>query len=405
MRFCSQCGNPCTEADSRCPRCGVELTAGDQLETGFPTQPQGTPGQQNPAPPSPPQAPSPGGSAPQVPGQYAAGQTSAGIPVPPQGHPAAYGHASPLRPYPAIPNAAKNPTAFFCENILGLIPTALFLLVLLLLLFIASPENLPRVITNSFRILATMLPMAVAVALTHRAKGGVDLALPAYMTLGALLYAVTGSGIAAVVVVLLLGAVNGLLVAVCRMSSIATLAVYGILQGIVSLASGGQAIKLDGMGNRTGIFVVLAFIILALGVAYVVLTSGKGEDAHRYKNTLFSFLAFPLASAFAGISGIMFVHRLSAFVPGMGNWDSMIPPIVIVWAALRCSKLTENRFVPVLAACLVYGVLNMFRLALTVIAVSSYSQMLLEGIIAVLFVGMAALVHFLSGYFRKKITG
>ena len=389
MIQCGNCGIDMEEGVSFCPMCGSAVEAppqqaqpgsGNPAGTGCPPPPSAAP---NPAPgPNYAAPPNPAHSAPPYP------------PAAPNPHP----------PYAQAPNqgwqappayAAYAPAApaggsgnFFLENIVGLIPWALVLLVMLVLL-VAGGGNFfdPLNFRNIFQQTMTLVPMAVGVVLTVRARG-LDFSLAFVVTLTGFVWSASGSPVLALFAAVAAGALNGLLIAVLRLPSVmVSLVVSALIRGIALMGTDAMPVMMEiTVESHIPLALVLALLALAGGFVYNCFTPLGKPAAQRAqsKGTAFQFLAYPLAALLAGFTGILMVMRMRAFAPTMAG-DFYFVPLVLIWAAVSSTKLADNRFVPVLYGAVVIGLYSILSNLFNLLGVDAYIQMLANSLLTLFF--------------------
>jgi ribose transport system permease protein len=149
-------------------------------------------------------------------------------------------------------------------------------------------------------------------------------------------YGTVAAAIAAVAVGLVVGCINGVLVAVLRLNSlIATLGMLSVLRGVTLVYTGGQNAQIDhpqttpfgviGRGHLFGVPVpifVLAVFAVVLGIVLSrttfgrrVFTVGGNEIASRFSGvnpTTTLFASYVLSGAMTAVAAIVFASRVMA---------------------------------------------------------------------------------------------
>lgn len=357
MSFCSECGAPLNGA-SVCPRCGYAAE---------PAQAQAQPSAQ----PAYQQA------------QY-------------QPQPMAY---SPPPSYAPPKQPSSGGLTFFCEKVVGLIPIGLLLIATIVIMIISIILQ-PHFATNFGKLFpSTWLPtvgLMVGAALTVRAWG-LDFSLPYVAMIGGLVYASTHSILLAMLVCLMIGAINGGLLWLLKLPSYTMIAIAVILAAIGMFANGGSPIKLEmaEAATNTALTVsIITMVILIVGAfLYVVFTPlGKPRAARKPDRTtqLTQFLAYALAALLAGVGGVILVVRMGTFTSAAFGYTDL-SLMILVWAALNSSKWFDNRFVPILLALLVHTMIRITMLCLIYIGAGSAVYYLVNGIFVLLFVAAAGI--------------
>lgn len=294
--------------------------------------------------------------------------------------------------YQPAPQAQKaSGGSYFLENILGLIPLGLFALLSFALVALSpmgfSGANMRNIMIN----IMNALPLVVAVVLTMRARG-LDLSLVMSMTLGAVLFALLGGALgtlAAILIALFYGAVNGALIVFLRMRSLPVTIITGGVIGAISMfwfmAQGGAPIQTGYAGQEISLVLSIALGLLALvgGFLLVLFTPlGKSKEQRTLNpksDKLISFLTYPIAAVLAVLAGVLLVVRVGAATTALAGYN-YYPIVLLIWAAVSCSKYFDNRFAPVLIGFAALVFWQLLSNGLVLLGVASYmSNIILTG--------------------------
>lgn len=294
-----------------------------------------------------------------------------------------------------VPVKARRSGFSFCDNILGLFPILLALLAAIaLILWKSLTAGSAPDVNDIFRSWMSLIPFAVAAALTSRADGGMDLSLPSCMLMGAFFFAGPKSFVLPLLILLLAGALNGVLVAVLRLPDASTLATSVAVWGSVYLLGFQNTAISLGFRYRNWVLLLGAVFVLILGFVYAALASGREESTHRYRNLPLAFFAFPIAALLAGASGAMTVMRAGSLEPGTVDVHTFVLTAVL-WAALHCSKIMSGRFAVVPYICVIQLLFLLAQNACALLGLSAVAQTTVLGGFAVILAVMAGVVRLL----------
>lgn len=243
--------------------------------------------------------------------------------------------------------------------------------------------------------------------------GSIDLSVGALVTLTGILTALTADSLGAVGGVLVgvaagavVGLANGLLVTMLRVPSfLVTLGVLSILTGLTNQISQGQSIlfsntRLPSLVNNTlilGVPNVIWFALAATAILTIVafktklgrylyaLGGGEVVAAHAgVPVTLYKVLAFVLAGAICGFSGVMLAGQVGAGTPtaGSGLLLNSIAAVVMGGTALSGGVGGPHR---TLLGVLVIAILTN---GMDVTEVNSFTQDIVKGAVIILAVSL-----------------
>jgi ribose transport system permease protein len=213
----------------------------------------------------------------------------------------------------------------------------------------------------------------------------------------------------------LLGLVNGTLVAVCKMQPmIATLATMLICQGLALVISGTKPVYLDSavgfkeiaisrfgvIGSFQGIPMAVVIFFGAAVIAALILNKsplgryavsmGSNEEATRISGidiTRWKIAVYTLTGAFTGLSGVIMAARLNAAQPATGVGYEMyaIAAVVIGGTSLRGGR--ANILGTVVGAL----VISTINTGLAILAVPDQWQKVVLGVVVLIAVGVDVL--------------
>jgi ribose transport system permease protein len=241
--------------------------------------------------------------------------------------------------------------------------------------------------------------------------GGIDLSVGSVLGLAGVIlgWLIASAGVAwplavllALAVGLLAGIVNGLLVTFGRLPAfIATLAMLSAARGLALVISGGipvsglpSTLRTFGSGDLFNIvpypflvmlvmFVITAFILQRTYAGRCMYAIGGNEEAARLSGinvTRQKLVIYGLSGAFAGVAGVLSAARLASAQPQAGTGFELdaIAAVVIGGASLTGGVGTATG---TLIGALILGVL---RNGLNLLAVSSFWQQVVIGVVIVL---------------------
>lgn len=298
------------------------------------------------------------------------------------------------------------------------------LIVLVIFFSVASPAFATQA-NFSQLLLATAVTGIQALGLTFViATGGIDLTVGFGMALSSVVMGVAMRDLGVPIWVgvlvcigtgVLIGLVNGLLVAVAKMQPmIATLAVMLICQGLALVVSGTKPVYLDGsegfkeiaisrlgvMGGFMGIpmavviffgaAIVAGFILNKSTLGRYAISIGSNEEATRISGinvTKWKILIYSLAGAFTGLSGVIMAARLNAAQPatGMGYEMYAIAAVVIGGTSLRGGRAS------ILGSVVGALVISTINTGLAILAVPDQWQKVILGVVVLIAVGVDTL--------------
>ncbi len=195
-----------------------------------------------------------------------------------------------------------------------------------------------------------------------------------------------------------IGAVNGFMVTVVRVSSlITTLGTLAIFRGLAKILSNGQTIRVTGfrfMGEG-GLFGIPWAVFILLGVALIIAfvlrmtvfgrnlyAIGANVEAARLvgiRNNLTVFATFVLTGFLAGVAGLMLTSQLTAASPiaGLGLELSVVSAVILGGASLYGGRGT------IIGTILGVAILGTVNNGMTLIGLSSFWQEVARGSILI----------------------
>ncbi|MDL2324808.1 hypothetical protein LJC61_06645 [Ruminococcaceae bacterium OttesenSCG-928-A16] len=311
----------------------------------------------------------------------------------PYGQPAPNPYSAP-QPAPPAPRPAKG-TNWFLANILGLIPFVLFAFSIVALTpFVGHKQFSPINIRNIIYQFSTTAPLVVGFVITTRAKG-LDLSLGLIMMAGGYVYASSGSIALALLFGLASGAIVGVLTVVLRVPSmLASLGVGTLLSNLVSSFSDNQLVKLGDRPVSGTLWPFVAALVAIAGFLYVLFTPlGKPYSLRKTvggTGLVFPYFAYPIAGLFACIAGIMQTQRLNAGIANL-NFDAIVP--LLIWAAISCSMLLDNRMMPMVAGLGVYFLYIVLINSFNLLGFANYPQRVLVSVFIILMLAAAGVAQ------------
>jgi len=376
-----------------CNECGKELTPGSAFCTYC-----GAPVSQEHVPAPSAHIETPVYTAPSIPPEYSAPPPPLAYTAPPI--PSFEGSASdqiPERPAPMRIN--------FINSFLSLVILGSLLMLALSIGAGASPFFLNINNLNAIFMQFYFCGMvAMAAVLSSRAMGP-DLSigqLAAFSgTIAALISNSGGSllfGILfAVALCVVVGLLNGVLIAYAHIPAIVTTLLMGVIvRAVAWLLSAGLMLPLSNqsivaLGQPLGSFGLLA-VAVAIAFLLILLTPlGMPTYKRKKKAALINVLAYMGSSLIAALAGIALLARLSCANPSIGSVYE--PLILLVYGCAMGSRAMDNRFAPAfysLLPALLYAVLTT---VLAIMNVAFYAQVLVTGVLALVFILIAFLVR------------
>ncbi len=239
--------------------------------------------------------------------------------------------------------------------------------------------------------------------------GGIDLSVASVMTFAAIVFALAyehgwglgGACVAAVLAGSAVGAVNGLLVSVGKVTDfIATLGTLSAASGLALILAGGSPITVidstlldltsGGLSVFGWSFIVAAVIAVIAHVVYfrtrfgthVLAVGGSAEAAAAsgIRTGRVKFAVYLLAGALAGVGAILLVARVGAAEPAANTTYLLNSVAAVVLGGVSLVGGRGRIAGPVLGALLLTALTN----GLTLLGVSQFYQPLSVGIVVVL---------------------
>ena len=278
---------------------------------------------------------------------------------------------------------------------------------------VISPRFLTAVnITNIFKQIAPNAILAVGVCFVIL-TGGIDIsigstvaftgAISAYMVTKSI--SVVAIMPTAVLIGALIGVINGVLVAKCNLQPmIVTLGSQSIFRGATYVFTGARTISIGsaasvasfkalGSGMLFNIPISLIVVVVVYAFAFYLLqltkygrhiyAVGGNEEAAKLSGISVSgakILAYTVCGAFAAIAGVIVTSRISSAQPTAGLSYEMdaIAAVVIGGTSLRGG---EGRVLFTIVGAIIIGMINNM---LNLMAVSSYYQISIKGLVIIL---------------------
>jgi ribose/xylose/arabinose/galactoside ABC-type transport system permease subunit len=284
----------------------------------------------------------------------------------------------------------------FVENIPGLIAVSLMLLSVLAL----GASSLSFYSATNFRSIflqfIPMLPLVIGFTLTCRAAGP-DFSLLGIFSLGAYLYAVTNSILIALISAVALGALTAAVVVLLRGPAIIVSIVIGhIIISLTSFVRNPIRVEMRGSPLIQTLSIVIGLLCFLGGGAYIAFTRLGIPLTRRPKDggggKLILFLAYPMASCMAALTGIFVVTRMGDYYPSLGGWY-YLPTALLIWCAVHASRLFDNRWMPVLCATVVFFMSNMLSNAMMMLGITPQINNILGSLFIILLLIAAILAH------------
>lgn len=266
-------------------------------------------------------------------------------------------------------------------------------------------------ISNFMNTFAFMLPLALAAALTTRARGA-DLSAGSVMLLSQMIIAKTiessGSWVVGLLIALLacavIGTVNGFLSVYLKLPALAVtgvmfFVVYGITRLITVMPILVSDFTLAAFSRGSVGMLIFSLLILAAAFMLNMLTSLKTPMFGREKKKEIShFLVYIVGSVLAAFSGLLLLSRLQMAIPYVG-YDYVIFTL-FVSGCIASSRLLDNPYAPIpvaLAAALTWCIKNNVLLLL---AVDMYTQLIISILLTAIF-GALAIINWTAS--RKEL--
>lgn len=294
-----------------------------------------------------------------------------------------------------------------------------FLLALLVTFSLRSPHFLA---VNNFRniLLSVAVLGILAVPSTLlMVSANVDLSVASSAAVCGMVVGLVGNDhgyligvLAALGLGLVLGAINGGLVAWLGINSIiTTLGTLSIFRGIARLSSNGQTVRIEGFtqlgsGSTLGIQNAVLLLIVIAVIFYLLMrytvygrsiyALGSNDQAARLSGIHIRtnlFVAFVMTGLCAAAAGLVLTSQLRAAAPvaGLGLELSVVAAVLLGGASLTGGRGT---IIGTLLGVLILGALNN---GLTIINVSSFWQEIARGSVLILAVGLDQVRIRLSG--------
>jgi len=267
-----------------------------------------------------------------------------------------------------------------------------------------STGNVEAILTSS--AILVILSVGQTFVIT---TGGIDLSVASVMTFAAIVFALAyehgwglgGACVAAVLAGAAVGAVNGLLVSVGKVTDfIATLGTLSAASGLALILAGGSPITVidstlldltsGGLSVFGWSFIVAAVIAVIAHVVYfrtrfgthVLAVGGSAEAAAAsgIRTGRVKFAVYLLAGALAGVGAILLVARVGAAEPAANTTYLLNSVAAVVLGGVSLVGGRGRIAGPVLGALLLTALTN----GLTLLGVSQFYQPLSVGIVVVL---------------------
>ncbi|MBI9101405.1 MAG: ABC transporter permease [Spirochaetales bacterium] len=225
--------------------------------------------------------------------------------------------------------------------------------------------------------------------------------------------------VAALIVACLCGALSAFLITTVRIPPlIATLGLMGTLRGVVYILCGGlpvygftKAFKVIGQGYL-GIIPIPAIIMIAIFVlGHLFLNKSKygryiyglggNEEAARLSGvnvTAVKYMTYMFSAFCAGVAGIVMLSRLFSAQPTTGSGFEMNVITAVVLGGISISG-GEGKLSGVVAGVMIIGILSNGMILLNI---DSYWQMVVQGIVLLIAVGVDQLGKALHQKSRSK---
>ncbi len=296
-------------------------------------------------------------------------------------------------------------------------------LALVVVVFIAAGSREPRFLqASSLNSILLWIPLLIVIGMGQMlviVTRGIDVSVGSMVGLSGILVGMLfrthpGLGVlpgclAGVGVGLLLGSLNGLLIAVARIPPIiATLGTLSAFRGLTFIVSGSKQINsndlpdaltrlsLDGPVHVAGVtlsWILFLALLVAAATAFAirrtrsgrdVFALGSNPDAARLRGipvTRTTYLVYAFTGALSGLAGVMYASRFGFVNPataGQGMELSVIAAVVI-----GSTKVTggSGSVLGVLLGCLLLGTINV---ALAVLGIDATWQLLIYGLVILL---------------------
>lgn len=270
-----------------------------------------------------------------------------------------------------------------------------------------TPENLLNVMRQNSMLGLVALGMTFVIL-----TGGIDLSVGALLAVAGVIAAnLADQGflialIAAIAATMILGLINGLVIAKARIQPfIVTLAMMIAARGLALAATGEQSVRINseeftwlGRGSIGFLPVPILILIIGFAVGWLVLNHtrfgrnvfavGDNDEAARLMGLNVSrvtIAVYAISAALAGLAGVMLASRLGAGQPvaGTGYELDAIAAVVIGGTLLTGG---QGSVISTLVGVMLLGVIfNLFNLEGTI---SPWYQLVLRGVI-LLFVVVA----------------
>lgn len=272
-----------------------------------------------------------------------------------------------------------------------------------------------RILSFAFAQLCILGPIALAAAISTRAKGP-DFSIGSVMALSSAVIGVSCfysvSPILGIVISLLacavVGLFNGAFIAFLRAPAIVvTILTSVIVRVVVNVLLDGMTLAVDKtiteIANYTvgdlslGGIIILAVTFIAAFLLIMLTKLGVPTYKRDKKPALTYMFAYMASAVIAGIAGIFMASRNGAASPIAGYGYE--PFIVLVFACVVGSRVMDNRFAPAVYALVPALFISIFQTIASIIMLDVYMQTILQVVIAVVLLAIAFLSRrFSSSY-------
>ena len=351
MKLCSNCGSQCEENADICQNCGNSIEKAPD------------PGTQQPDP--------------MLPEQTQPSATVQTLQQPSTSH-------------------SNSSGAKFAQKYLGFVGLGVLLLFTVQLLIQASFSNIVFIslinLTNTLNQFWLYGIIALGTVVVTRIKGP-DLSIGQTMALACVIIAMSANEgnlyagiISAFLICCIYGLFNGILLSFLNIPAvILTLITAALLRGIMFILTDFQPIAIGSMLVNTKTQSITAFIISVLIALTALLITNRLPVLKIGKNSLFrqklkDALGYAFIAVIAGIAGLSLLGRTGAATANVGSGYEAF--IIMVFAAVQCSKLLKNNIAAMGCGLLVTLVFIMIRNALAFLYVDVPMQTVIEAAMA-----------------------